>query len=475
MFNLKDTLMHEGVHHHLEDFGTGGAQEKEPAEMIIDITAVPRTEGDVKVHVSVKANKIETALGPTEPPRIMEKVMVGDHYNEAPIHASKFCGICWVPHFEASVQACENALGIRPTIQTRLFREVLAQATMLQSNVQHATLLSLPDLLRLPNAFSLAVSHPAVFAIVRKLEKLGNDLVKVISGRNVGGVALTVGGMLAVPKEKDVKDLLARVIDAQKDMATLGEVYGSFLTPDRLLPFAREREFISLSPPKGTKDYPYTYGEYCSSDTGAVPITVSNYKLHTNEWFPKASTGKFTKHLRNSVTVGALARLNNNWEYLRPEAKVLAKAYGITMPDYRIAMNPPAQVVEAYASMFALEELLKTILLLGIKLEPYPVLGNLGDKIREGVGIVEAPRGLLIHHYTLKGAYLIHANCIVPTGQNYGSMQDDIMFILPEYIRMGLSKEEIIFRLEKIVRDHDPCSSCAVHFILLLLKILKGK
>jgi len=469
MFNLKDTLMHEGVHHHLEDFGTGGAQEKEPAEMIIDITAVPRTEGDVKVHVSVKANKIETALGPTEPPRIMEKVMVGDHYNEAPIHASKFCGICWVPHFDAGAQAVENALGIRPTIQTLLFREVLAQATMLQSNVQHATLLSLPDLLRLPNAFSLATSHPAVFAIVRKLEKLGNDIVKVISGRNVGGVAVTVGGMLAFPKEKEIRDLLARVVDAQKDMAVLGEVYGSFLTPDRLLPFAREREYISLSPFESLSSYPYTRGNYCSSDTGSVPITVENYKSHTNEWFPKASTGKFTKHVRNSVTVGALARLNNNWKYLRPEAKALARIYGITMPDYRIAMNSPAQVVEAYASMFELERLLEIILSFGIKNEPLPTIVNLGDKIREGVGIVEAPRGLLVHHYTLKGAYLIHANCIVPTGQNYGSMQDDIEFILPSYIREGLSQEEITFRLEKIVRDHDPCSSCAVHFLLLNL------
>ncbi|MFA6077378.1 MAG: nickel-dependent hydrogenase large subunit [Candidatus Paceibacterota bacterium] len=474
MFNLKYKLMHEGHHHHLEDFGTGGA-EAEPAEMIIDITAVPRTEGDVKVHFSVKDNKVEGAVGPTEAPRIMEKVMVGDHYNEAPIHASKFCGICWVPHFEASAQAVENALGIRPTIQTQLFREVLAQATVLQSNVQHATLLSLPDLLRLPNAFSLATSHPAVFAIVRKLEKLGNDLVKVISGRNVGGVVLTVGGMLAVPNEKEVRDLLARVIDAQKDMATLGEVYGSFLTPDRLLPFAREREYISLSPFDGKNEYPYTRGNYCSSDTGAVPITVENYKSHTNEWFPKASTGKFTKHVRNSVTVGALARMNNNWNHIGPEAQALAKAYGITMPDYRIAMNPPAQVVEAYASMFELEALLETILFHGIKYEALPIVGDLGEKIREGVGIVEAPRGLLIHHYTLQGAYLIHANCVVPTGQNYGSMQDDIIFILPEYIRMGLSKEEIIFRLEKIVRDHDPCSSCAVHFILLLLKILKGK
>ena len=133
MFKLKYKLMHEGIHQHLEDFGGGGSAEKEPAEMNITVTAVPRVEGDVGIFVAVKKNKVEKAdVGPREPPRVMEEVMVGDHYNEAPIHASKFCGICWVPHFEASVQACEDALGIYPSVQTQLFREVLAQATMLQ-------------------------------------------------------------------------------------------------------------------------------------------------------------------------------------------------------------------------------------------------------------------------------------------------------------------------------------------------------
>ncbi len=469
MLTQKNVFMHNGKHLHIDDFsGNGGSSKKEPAEMNIDITAVPRTEGDVSVHVSVKENKVQKAeVGPVEPPRLLEAILCGHHYNDAPIIASKICGICWVPHFEAGVQAVENALGVLPSPRTRLYREALAQATMFQSQIQHATLLSLPDLLRLPNAFSLAVSHPEVFAMVRRLEKLGNDIVKTIAGRNVGGVALTVGGMLAFPKVRELKELLERVILAQKEIPLLGEVFGSFLTPDRTLPFSREREYISLSPFSGEDGYPYTHGEYCSSDTGAVPITIENYLSHTNEWFPKNSTGKFTRHIRSSVTVGALARLNNNREHLMPEAEALAKSFGITIPDYRIAMNSPAQIVEAVDCIFRLRYTIEELLRSGFKDEVIPKLEKGDDVIREGVGIVEAPRGLLIHHYTLKGERILKANCIVPTGQNYGSMQDDIRFILPEYIKAGLSREEIQFRLEKIVRDHDPCSSCAVHMLIL--------
>jgi len=463
MFDSRYPVMHNGVHTHIDDFGGGGA----PLKTIkIDLHAVPRVEGDVGFTIEVENNQLKKVLvGPHEPPRFIEHVLRGHHYNEAPIIASKICGICWAPHFLASVQAVEKALEITPTLQTRTLREILLLATILQSNIQHSVLLSLPDLLRLPNAFPLVESIPEVFAIVRKLERLGNDITQALSGRDVGGIAFTVGGMLTVPEEKKIEELIRRVEDAKREIFTLAGVFKTHLTPEKTLAFSREREFISLTPSKDDTGYIYTGGMYCSSDTGSVPITIENYLAHTNERYPDGSTGKFTRHVRNSVTVGSLARFVNNYEHLCSEAKTAARIFGLERRDFRIAMNPVAQVVEAVDAIYRLEKELKKILLLGIKKETIPKMVNLGENLREGVGIVEAPRGLLIHHYTLRGEKIEKANCIVPTGQNYGSMQDDIEFILPTYLKEGLDDAEIQFRAEKIIRDHDPCSSCAVHFL----------
>lgn len=462
MFGQTYPLLHQGHHTHIADFGGGSAP---PKTIKIDLHAVPRVEGDVGFTIEAEGTELKKVLvGPHEPPRFIEKVLRGHHYNDAPIIASKICGICWAPHFLASVQAVEKALGIEPTVQTRLLRETLLLSTILQSHVQHSVLLSLPDLLRLPNAFPLVSSVPEVFALVRRLERLGNDITTILSGRDVGGVAFTVGGMLSVPKGDALRSLLPRIREAQKEIFILAETFKAHLAPEKTLAFAREREYISLSPDKSSPGYLYTGGNYMSSDTGPVPITVANYLSHTNERYPEGSTGKFTHHVRNSVTVGALARFVNNYDRLAQPAKDAAKMLGLERRDFRIAMNPVAQVVEAVDAVYRLETTIKAILLLGIKKETLPLVVNM-EKETEGVGIVEAPRGLLIHHYTLKDGKIFRANCIVPTGQNYGSMQDDIEFVVPSYLKEDLNDAEIQFRAEKIIRDHDPCSSCAVHFL----------
>ena len=462
MFKLPYLYQHDGHHVGIDSLDGGGGGKTRT--LILD--PVSRVEGDIAINVEIKSDgRLEKVwVGPTEPPRFIEKILRGHDYDTAPWLASRICGICWLPHFLASAQAVEDALEIQVTQQTRELREAAMLATMLQSHVQHAVLLSLPDLLRLPNAFPLIGSHPEVFALVRKLERLGNDITTVLTGRDVSGVSFTVGGVTHFPKESEIADLLARVTEAKSEILELARVYSTFLTEDRLLAFDREREFISLSPYLGEENYPYTDGLLCSNDTGSVPITMASYLNHTNERYVPGGTGKTTRHVRSSLTVGSLARVNNNYRFLAEPAKSVADLFGICVPDHRIAMNPAAQLVESVDAIYRLEDVLWRLFAYGVHEEPV-VLPVIPERAVNGIGVVEAPRGILIHHYTIDKGKIILANCIVPTGQNYGSMQSDLEYAVPMYLREHLSDEEIRFRAEKIVRDHDPCNPCAVHFL----------
>jgi coenzyme F420-reducing hydrogenase alpha subunit len=156
--------------------------------------------------------------------------------------------------------------------------------------------------------------------------------------------------------------------------------------------------------------------------------------------------------------VGAVARLNNNWQQLRPEAKKAMQALGLKPPVHNPYLNTVAQVVELVHcvedSIAASDEILKV----GLNEEDVDVQPRPG----RGVGLAEAPRGLLIHDYTYdERGRCTKANCIIPTAQNYANLDADMRAWLPQLASQP--KEEITLKLEMLVRSYDPCISCSVH------------
>jgi coenzyme F420-reducing hydrogenase alpha subunit len=377
--------------------------------------------------------------------------MRGQQYTDAQTLTSRICGICAVAHSCASLRASEDALGVELTPQTLLLRKLILYGEQIQSHWLHTLFLVLPDALGAPSVLPLAASHPDEIKIALRLKKLGNYIGEVVGGRHVHPIALCVGGSTAVPTEKQLRELREMLVELRSDVEAVVNIFATVQWPN----LVRETEYLCIRDPE---EYAFYAGDLVSSDGGTV--TPRDYKEMIHEKIVPHSTAKHAYCERDEYQVGALARFNNNHEQLHPEAKKAAEKLGLSAPSHNPFHINLAQVVEAVHCHERCIEIIDELLEAGVKYEAPEVEVKAG----RGVGMVEAPRGLLLHDYTYdENGIATGANCIIPTAQNYGSIEADMRAFVPQIL--DRPKEEITLLLEMLVRAYDPCISCSVHML----------
>jgi sulfhydrogenase subunit alpha len=218
----------------------------------------------------------------------------------------------------------------------------------------------------------------------------------------------------------------------------------------------RDTEYISL---QSDDEFALYDGYIYSSDTGRDDH--KNYRKYTNEFCVPHSTAKHAKANRASFMVGALARVNNNFDKLSPLAKNVASAVGFKAPIKNPYYNNVAQLIETAHCFEESIKMLHELTRKGLK-EEKPIVKV---KAGTGVGAVEVPRGILYHEYSYNSeGILTDANCIIPTGQNLENIELDMKKLVPEIIEKE-NEPEITKKLEMLVRAYDPCISCSTHLL----------
>jgi len=426
-------------------------------DLSINVEHVTRVEGHGNIVLDVKngeIKKIEWQI--SEAPRFFEAMLRGRNYDELRTITSRICGICSIGHSLASLKATEDALGVKISEQTGVLRHLAINAENMQSHILHVGYLALPDLLGVSSVFPLVgTKHNDSLLKIVRLHRLSNEMSDLVCGRTIHPIRFVVGGFSAVPSEKQLLGLkkeLAEGLEITKEVAdVVKSVAGNF--PD----FERETEYIALT---SDREYALYDGVIASTDTGKHP-DYKNYEKIMNEYFVPQSTAFYANHARDSYMVGALARFNLNSKQLHPIAKEVAGMFGLKPINYNPFMNNVAQLVEFVHNV---EDSLNWIDILideGVKDEkPKEVKLKAG----RGVGIIEAPRGILIHEYTLndKGK-CTKANCVIPTNQNHANIQKDMEAFVPQII--DKPEKEIELNLEMLVRAYDPCISCSTHYL----------
>ena len=423
----------------------------------INVEHVTRVEGHGNIVLNVKKGKIEKVQWQvSEAPRFFEAMLRGRHYDELRPITSRICGICSIGHSLASLKATEDALDIEISKQTGILRRLAINAENMQSHILHVGYLAVPDLFGVGSVFPLVGSknQDALLKIV-KLHRISNEMSDLVCGRTTHPIRLVVGGFSMIPTEKELLNLKKDLEDAIKITKEVAEVVksvaGNF--PD----FERETEYIALT---SDDEYALYDGDIASTDTGRHP-EYKDYRSIMQEFVVPHSTAKHAKHKRESYMVGALARFNLNSNQLHPIAQDVANMFELKPICYNPFMNNVAQLVEFVHNI---EDSIKWIDKLvddGIEDEkPVSVIPKAG----RGVGIVEVPRGILVHDYTLdeKGRCL-KANCIIPTNQNHANIQKDMEELVPQIL--SKPEKEIELNLEMLVRAYDPCISCSTHYL----------
>jgi len=420
----------------------------------IDVKHVTRVEGHGRIVVNTKEGAVqEVKLVITEANRFFENFVKGMQPAQVPWIVSRICGICCVGHQLTATKAVEAALGIQISPQTALLRKLLTESQFLQSHVLHVYFLAVPDFLGVKSVLPLAKTHPDVVKRALRLKKLANDYTTMFGGRTLHPMANTLKGFRKLPSLDAVAVLRTRLLEAIPDIEETVRVAKTLQIP----PYERETEYVSLKHPD---EYALYDGDVYSSDTKSS-VPVERYREVTNEFTVAHSTTKWSKWHRDAYFAGALARVNNNFDQLLPQAQQVAEDLGLKVPSYNPYMNNVAQVVEvvhcAYNSVRMLDELLGS----GIKEEDISFEITAG----RGVGACEVPRGILFHEYAFDSeGRCVDGNAIIPTSQNINNIEQDMKAFVPKMLP-DMSKEELTLHMEMLLRAYDPCISCSVHML----------
>ncbi len=422
--------------------------------MRIKIDHVTRLEGHGSILIDVKKGVVENLkLEIVEANRFFENLVKGVPPHDVPQIVSRICGICCVGHQLAAIKAVENALNLSISPQTRLLRVLLNESQFLQSHALHLYFLAIPDYVGVKSILPLASSHPELIKKALKLKKLANDFTTILGGRALHPMMPTLIGWRKLPDRNKLQALLERLHESVQDIEEMVDFIAQLKWPD----YERETEYVSLRHPD---EYALYEGEIFSSDTrNSVP--ESDYRQVTNEFTVAHSTAKWSRWNRSSYMVGALARVNNNYEQLFPQAQDIANTLDLKVPCYNPYKNNLAQMVEIVHCTYHCIDTLEQLLAQDLQLP------NLQYQSHEGIGCsaIEVPRGILFHEYGFdKNGICNHADAVIPTSQNINNIEQDMKHFVPQMLPL-MEKDVLASHMEMLLRAYDPCISCSVHML----------
>lgn len=428
----------------------------------INVHHITRVEGHGNIVVNVTNGRIEKLQWQVpEAPRFFESMVRGHSYQDIQTIVSRICGICSITHSLASIKALESALGIEVSQQADVVRILMLYAEEMQSHILHIGYLAAPDFFGTPSVVPLVSRAPATVKAIVKVHRTANEWANLVAGRPTHPVTIVPGGLTRVPTEKQFRQLQQSLRNIFPDAKAIAEVVLS--VADSIPKFERPTEYVSLkqtSPPT----YTFYHGDIASTDLNDATLPVSKWHEAANEYVVEQSTAKWAKWHRGSYAVGALARLNNNYELLSPMAKDAAKQFGLVKGCCNPYMNTVAQLVECFHLIETTIGIIDGLLTKGLKDETCLSGGKPPVKAGRGAGCVEAPRGILFHEYEFdKTGKCLAADICIPTGQNHANIQKDFEKLLPEILDQ--SEKDIRQKLEMLVRSYDPCISCSTHFL----------
>jgi NAD-reducing hydrogenase large subunit len=450
------------------------------AQKII-IEPVTRIEGHAKVAVFLSdSGEVESALFQVNEFRGFEKFCEGRLFFEMPQITERICGICPVSHHLASAKACDEILGVTPPRPANLLRELMHMGQVIQSHSMQVFELAGPDLLlgfdsdpALRNVAGLYQANPDLTVKAIGLRKFGQEIIAKLGGRRIHPTFAVPGGVNSA-LSVDVRDAILADVDTmiayvqegiavikgwmeahQEDMAKFAVFNSGYLgmvSPKNELELYNgnvrlvdmQRKQVDLFDGRQYLDY---IGERVE------PWTYLKFPYYKKLGWPAGT-----------YRVGPLGRVNASDRMATP----LAQQEYETFQQLRGGQVIEGTLYYHYArlieDLYAIEhtrDLLEDPDILSTDIMTVGKVSN-----AEGVGVIEAPRGTLWHHYWVNDdGQLEKVNLIVATGNNNYAMTRAVDSVAKMYIDGKNVTEGALNRVEAAIRAYDPCLSCSTHAV----------
>ena len=445
----------------------------------ITIEPVSRIEGHAKITIQLDdAGKVKDTQFQVTQVRGFEKFTEGRPFYEMPGITSRICGICPISHQLAASKACDAIMAVRIPPAARLLREVIHCGQVVQSHALSFFYLSGPDLLlgmdadpAERNVAGLIEANPDLARAGIELRKFGLQVIEGLAEERVHPSWIVPGGV-KTPMTEQVRDrILTAVPDALETTRTALDLFNG-----KLESFQEEIQnfgsaptmYASLVDASGNMqlyDGPIRVRS-AEGEMVEAAIDPENYAEYIGEAslknsYLKAPYFKPLGYPEGIYRVGPLGRVN------------VVNACGTPLADaelnefrQRFGRVPHSSFLFHYARLievlYALERI-KFLLGQPEVLDTH-VRANAGVNALEGVGIIEAPRGTLIHHYKVdENGAIVWANLIVATGHNNYAIGKSVQQVSEHFVKGDRLEEGMLNRVSAVVRAYDPCLSCSTH------------
>jgi len=419
----------------------------------IRVDLLTRVEGEGALDLQVTDGRVTSArLDIFEPPRFFEAFLRGRGYAELPDIVARICGICPIAYQMGAVHAIENAFDVQVEGQLRTLRRLIYCGEWIESHALHVVMLHAPDFLGFPDAIQMAREHGDVVRSGLALKKAGNELMRLLGGREIHPVNVKPGGFYRAPSRADLAPIAEHLARAHELAVSLVRWVAAFPFPK----YEQDYEFVALRHPD---EYPINEGRLVSNRD--IDIDIADYETQFEERQVAHSTALHSVvKRRGAYLVGPLARYAINFDRLPASVQALARESGLGP----VCRNPfQSIIVRALEIVYACEEALRLI----AAYEP-PALAAvpLSPRTGTGFGCTEAPRGICWHRYEFDAEGTIRtARIVPPTSQNQPSIEADLAAVATSIL--DHSDDFIRDRCEQTIRNYDPCISCSAHFLKL--------
>lgn len=425
--------------------------------MKIEINPVSRIEGHAKVAVFLDSNgKVENAFFQATEFRGYEKILTGLPMEEVPRVVSTICGICRAIHFIAALKASDQVFGVEATEAARMLREMLLCAHFIEDHTISLLALALPDF--------LSPEERNIFGVIRNLGKLGKEILRkrgyavrvlqMLGGKSIHPVTALPGGWAKNPSDEELGlierysrellelgmrmvDIVGKAMESAEDIELRA---ASLATVDSAGFVQLYDGYQVVKDKEGREVLRFRGKEYMDE----IEERVLNWSYSKVTWLKAVGDEVYV--------VGPWARLRSG--KLTPRASEALESFEIRQNN--IFFNHFARAVEILYAAERLMELSQNYRGGEIQNTPEKVVG-------EGIGIVEAPRGTLIHHYRTDDRGVVrNSNLVVATTHNVRAIGHVIKKVAE---KESGNLKKLSEKVEIAIRAFDPCMACATHAV----------
>ncbi|MCK5213973.1 MAG: Ni/Fe hydrogenase subunit alpha [Candidatus Omnitrophica bacterium] len=444
------------------------------------IEPVTRVEGHGKVSILLdEQNQVKQARLHIVEFRGFERFIQGRPYWEVPVLVQRLCGICPVSHHLAAAKAMDLIVGadqLTPTAEK--IRRLMHYGQMFQSHALHFFHLCSPDLLfgfdadpAIRNVIGVAAKFPDLAVQGVMMRKYGQEIIKATAGKKIHGTGAIPGG---VNKNLSIeeRDALLKDIDQMVEWSRGAVKIAKDYTMDNIedvKPFGSfDSSHLSLIREDGAMDLYHGNLRAIDKDGNKIFDQV-DYQKYTDylaeevrDWsYMKFPFIKSIGPENGWYRVGPLSRVNTCDFIDTPEAEAERKEFMALTDDKPNNITLAyhwTRMIEVLHSIEKIKELLNDSDLQGTDLVVT------GERREEAVGLIEAPRGTLFHHYKVnKNDQVEMANLIVSTTNNNEPMNRAVQKVAQDHLSGVEITEGLLNRIEVAIRAYDPCLSCATH------------